>query len=155
MELTKLIDTAMKSGDSKIIAASEELVTEAFDFLKAHDESKYKCLVRDMHEIIHGPHYSEEFAEEDVAKLRYTDASGVEHKGPHWTKSQVVAATGNLEFPKGVTDCDKYVAFNAAYADFSKKFTEQQILDIAYLFFFKDEDWNGDGKIWHYMKSNK
>ena len=155
MELTKLIDTAMRSGDSKIIAKSEGLVAEAFDYLKEHAEHKYHCYVREMHEIVHGPHYDEEFAEEEVSKLRYTDAAGNEHRGPHWTKAQVVAATNGFEFPKGTTDCDKYVAFNAAYADFSKKFNDEQILNIAYLFFFKDEDWKGDGKIWTYMKSNQ
>lgn len=154
MELKKLLETAMKSGDEKMIAKSEGLVFEAMDYVKEHDPHKYECIVRGIHEAVHGHHYSEEFAEADVAKLRYTDASGIEHVGPHWTKSQVLSATSALEFPKGTTDCDKYVAFNAAYADFSKKFSEQQILDIAYLFFFKDEDWNGDGKIWSYMKLN-
>jgi hypothetical protein len=155
MELTKLIDTAMRGGDSKVIAESEELVEKAFDYLKEHDEQYYHCLVREMHEIVNGPHYDEVFAEEDVAKLRYTDAAGNEHKGPHWTKAQITSATSAFDFPKGTTDCDKYVAFNAAYADFSKKFTEAQILDIAYLFFFKDEDWKGSGKVWSYMGSNR
>ena len=45
MELTKLIDTAMRSGDSKMIAKSEGLVAEAFDYLKEHDEHKYHCYV--------------------------------------------------------------------------------------------------------------
>lgn len=154
MELKKLLETAMKSGDEKMIAKSEGLVFEAFDFVQAHDPHKYEEIVRGIHESVHGKHYSEELADADVAKLRYTDASGVEHVGPHWTKAQILSATSALEFPKGTTDCDKYVAFNAAYADFSKKFSEQQILDIAYLFFFKDEDWKGDGKIWAYMNLN-
>lgn len=154
MELEKLIETAMKSGDSKVIAKSESLVMEALEFVKEHDSHKYEELRRGMHELVYGCHYSPETAEEDVAKLHYTDADGVAHSGPHWTKEQIVSATASLDFPKGTTDCDKYVAFNAAYADFSKKFSDAQILDIAYLFFFKDEDWKGDGKIWAYMGLN-
>ena len=83
------------------------------------------------------------------------DASGNALEGPHWTKAQILSATSALEFPKGTTDCDKYVAFNAAYADFCKKFSEEQIIYIAYLFYFKDEDWKSEGKVWSYMKSNR
>ena len=68
MELIKLIETAMKGSDSKVIAKSEELVADAFDFLKEHDARKYDCLVREMHETIYGPHYTEDYAEADVAK---------------------------------------------------------------------------------------
>ena len=155
MELVNLIETAMRGSDSNVIAKAEAIVEHAFDHLKHCDEHEYESLVRDMHEAVHGPHYTEEFAEKDVAKLRYTDAAGNSYQGPHWTKAQVIAATNGFEFPKGTTDCDKYVAFNAAYADFSKKFDDNQILHIAYLFFFKDEDWKGEGKIWSYMRSNQ
>lgn len=155
MELVKLIETAMRGNDSKVIASSEKVVKEAFDHLRECDEQKYEELVRDMHEALYGPHYTEAIADIDVANLRYTDAAGNAYQGPHWTKAQVLAATSGLEFPKGTTDCDKYVAFNAAYADFSKKFDDAQILNIAYLFFFKDEDWKGDGKIWTYMRTNQ
>lgn len=155
MELVKLIETAMRGSDSKVIAEAEEIVAKAFNHLKECDEHEYECLVRDMHEAIYGPHYTEDFAEKDVAKLSYTDAAGNKYQGPHWTKAQVIGATSGLEFSKGTTDCDKYVAFNAAYADFSKKFDDAQIIHIAYLFFFADEDWKGDGKIWSYMRSNQ
>lgn len=154
MELGKLIETAMKSSDSKMIAKSESLVMGAFDFMREHDIHKYDKLVREMHETVHGPHYSEDYAEQDVAKLRYTDAAGNVHSGPHWTKAQVIAATSGLEFPKGTTDCDKYVAYNATYADFSKEFNDEQILKMAYRFWFADEDWHGEGKIWEYMSLN-
>lgn len=108
-----------------------------------------------MQEASYGPHYTEEFAEIDVAKLKYTDASGNVVIDPHWTKSQILSATTAYKFPAGTTECDKYVVFNAAYADFSSKFTNEQILDIAYLFFFKEEDWKSEGKIWTYMRSNR
>ena len=155
MELVKLIETAMKSGDAKVVARSESLVSEILDHIKVQDPKKYDCYYREMHEIINGPHYTEELAEEDVKALRYTDASGNALEGPHWTKAQILSATSALEFPKGTTDCDKYVAFNAAYADFCKKFSEEQIIYIAYLFYFKDEDWKSEGKVWSYMKSNR
>lgn len=155
MELIKLIGTAMRGSDSKVIAKAEELVEKAFEHLQKCDEDEYDHLVREMHETVHGPHYNESYAEEDVSKLHYTDASKTEHVGPHWTKAQVVAATSSFEFPKGTTDCDKYVAFNATYADFCKDFTEEQILKMGYRFWFADEDWKSEGKIWHYMNLNR
>lgn len=155
MELVKSIELAMRGNDSKVIAKAEKVAEEAFMLLKENHEHDYNRLSRDMHEVLYGPHYTEETAEEDVAKLKYTDAAGVKHEGPHWTKAEILDATKSLPFPNGTTDCDKYVAYNAAYADFSKKFADSQILDIAYLFYFTDEDWNGSGKIWRYMKLNQ
>lgn len=67
---------------------------------------------------------------------------------------QIETATQGKKFPDGTTPWDRYVAYNAAYADFSKKFDDEQVLDIAYLFFFADEDWNGKGKVWEYMSLN-
>ena len=83
-----------------------------------------------------------------------TDAAGNEHLGAYWTMEQIETATQGKKFPDGTTPWDRYVAYNAAYADFSKKFDDEQVLDIAYLFFFADEDWNGKGKIWEYMSLN-
>lgn len=155
MELVKLIETAMRGSDEKVIKKSEEIVSHAFEHLKECDPSKYEHYTREMHEVVNGPHYNEVFAEEDVAKIYYTNAAKEEFRGPHWTKAQIVAATANVPFPKGTTDCDKYVAYNAAYADFCKDFTDDQILKIAYRMWFADEDWKKEGKIWHYMNLNR
>jgi hypothetical protein len=38
------------------------------------------------------------------------------------------------------------------YSDLGKKFSDGEILDIAYVFFFSDED-SPEGKIWRYMKA--
>lgn len=150
-----MIETVMKSGDSKAIEKSEALVSEALEYVKKHSPETYDNIVRGVHETVCGKHYSEEFAKEDVAKLHYSDQTGAEHNGPHWTFAEVMSATSKYDFPKGTTDWDKYVAFNAAYADYNTKFTDAQILDIGYLSYFKDEDWKSDGKIWDYMNLNR
>lgn len=82
------------------------------------------------------------------------DAKGVKREGPHWTMEQIKEATATQVFPVDVTDYDKYVAYNATYADFCKEFCECEILKMAHLFWFADEDWNNDTactKIWDYM----
>jgi hypothetical protein len=115
----------------------------------------YECLVRKLSEKLYGKHYSEESAMRDVFKMHYTDANGKEYHGPHWTIEQVQAATAGKHFDDEVTKHDKFVAYNATYADLCKILTEDQILKVAYAFWFDDEDWNGEGKIWEYMSINK
>ena len=130
------------------------LAEDVMDYLQETDPDKYDCFLRKFNEIFNGKHYNEEFAMEDVGKLRYTDKEGNEHTGAHWTLDEVETATQGKKFPEGTTLWDKYVAYNAAYADFCKKFDDEQVMDIAYLFFFADEDWNGKGKVWEYMSMN-
>jgi hypothetical protein len=115
----------------------------------------YECLVRRLSEKLYGKHYSEESAMRDVFKMHYTDASGKEYHGPHWTVEQVESVTTGKQFPDGTTKYDKFVAYNAFYADLCKVLPEEHILKAAYAFWFADEDWKGEGKIWEYMSMNK
>ena len=97
-------------------------------------------------------HFDKETAEEAVKKIYYTTADGVEHHGGHWSLRQVLKITEDLQFKECVTDYDKYVAFNAAYADFNKVFPTEQIIQAAHAFFFADED-APCNKIWLYMNA--
>ena len=62
-------------------------------------------------------HFDKESAEGAVSRIYYTTKDGTEHHGPNWSMEQVLEATKGLQFKPCVTDYDKYVAFNAAYAD--------------------------------------
>lgn len=115
----------------------------------------YEKIIHEIHEKITGPHYDKAWADIEVQNLEYTNREKQHASGPHWTMEQVLEATRGKSFPSNTTEWDKYVAYNAAYADFCTKFDDQQILDIAFLFFFADEDWTSEGKIWHYMAANK
>lgn len=115
----------------------------------------YECLVRRLSEQLHGKHYCEESAMRDVYKIHYTDPSGKEYRGPHWTVEQVETVTAGKKFPEGTTRWDKYIAYNNTYADLCKVLSEEQILKTAYALWFADEDWKSDGKIWDYMGMNK
>ena len=155
MDYRSMIETAVKNGGGeKAMWKSVGITEQALEYIKEHDQTMYECLIRKLHEDLCGAHYDKEFAEADVEKIRYTDAAGNEHHGAYWTVEQIETATQSKKFPDGTTPWDRYVAYNAAYADFSKKFDDEQVLDIAYLFFFADEDWNGKGKVWEYMSLN-
>lgn len=153
MRYKKMIEDARQKG-----VASEESMWKSVADMDAMLESMkdthpemYWDMMRKTHENLYGPHYDEDFAEYDISKMESTDNSGMRKKGAHWSKDEVKAATMGKPFPSGTTDCDKWVAYNAAWHDFHKNFDDGQILDIAYLFFFADEDWHGEGKIWDYM----
>lgn len=99
-------------------------------------------------------HFDKESAEDAVKRIYYTTKDSVEHYGAHWSMEQVLEITSKFSFKKCVTDYDKYVAFNAAYADLNKTLTTELIIDTAFAFFFEDED-APCNKIWLYMQSFK
>lgn len=97
-------------------------------------------------------HFDKETAEAAVKRIYYTTKDGVEHHGAHWSLEQVLEATKDLQFKECVTDYDKYVAFNAAYADLNKVLSTELIIETGHAFFFEDED-APCNKIWVYMES--
>lgn len=100
----------------------------------------------------HDGHFTEESAKEAVKNIRYTDKFGIVQTGAHWDLSQVKEATQNVSMPDGTTEWDKWVAYNAIYADLCRVLPDEQLLKVAYEFFFNDEDYVGnDSKIWRYV----
>ena len=152
MDYKKMImDYAKNGGDEKKMWASVDVTEMAMEYIKEHAPEKYECLMRKLHEALYGKHYCEEFALHDVAQMHSTGADGAKHVGAHWTVDQIEAATKGLAFPAGTTKWDKYVAFNAFANDLGGVLTDELVLKAAYAFWFDDEDWSGEGKIWDYM----
>ena len=95
-----------------------------------------------------GGHYDEEFARHDISKML--------PRGEYWSLKQVEDATKGMSFPQGTTPCDKWVAFNAFANDLDGVLSDEDIIKVAYAFWFADKDWVGKwGKIWTYMCSNQ
>jgi hypothetical protein len=97
-------------------------------------------------------HFGKEDAERAVERIYYTDKEGKRHEGAHWSLQEVEELTAGTDFKECVTAYDKWVAYNAAYADLCKAFGEEDIIAAATAFFFEDED-APCGKIWLYMQS--
>ena len=126
MDYKKMITTFAESGgDEKKMWRSVDVTAEAMEYLEEMAPDKYECLMRKLSEALYGKHYSEELAHADVAKLHYTDKSGVKHTGAHWTVEEIEAAVAGKTFDKSVTKWDRYVGYNAAYADFCSKFDDE------------------------------
>lgn len=142
---------ASNGGDEKKMWAAVAVTSKAMDLVKETHPEKYECYMRELSEILNGKHYTEELAKHDVAMMHSTDANGNKHSGAHWSSDEIESAVSGLTFPKGTTPWDRYVAYNATFHDYNKVLTEEQILEAAYAFWFADEDWNSDGKIWDYM----
>lgn len=156
MNYRAMIETAVKSGHGeKAMWASVDVTSELMEHLEHKHPELYEHYMRKSYEAINGKHYNRHFAEEDVAKLHSTDKDGKEHHGAYWTIEQIKEATADKKFHASTTDWDKYVGYNAAWHDFCKKFEDKDILTIAYLFFFADEDWKGESKVWEYMSLNR
>lgn len=99
-------------------------------------------------------HFDESSAKEAVSWIRYTDRDGKERHGAHWSLEDILDATGQMSFSDGVTQWDKYVAFNSMYADLCRVLPPEDILKAAYAFYFGDED-APEGKVWRYMDAMK
>ena len=154
MNYKEMIELAQSRGrgTEQAMLKSIDSISNMLCSLAKHDKKAYWCFMRNQHEILYNYHYSPEFAEWDVGKLEWMGKDGQKHCGAHWTIEEIVSATKGLTFPNGTTDCDKYVAFNVAYSDFCKDYSETEIIKIAHQFFFNDSD-APEGKVWHYVKA--
>lgn len=162
MKYIQLIEQARAHGvasEKKMWSAIEQLSCD-LAMMEADHPDIYWRVLRNQHAVLYDRHYSEKFANHDVNRLEYgePDAEGLPTKhGAHWSRAQIVEATKGMKFHQKVNEWDKYVAFNAMYADLCADMTEGEILKAAYLFYFCDKDWQTDGdctKIWDYMSSH-
>lgn len=155
MTYKEMIELAQSKGltsEQKMWQSVDDL-DEILCRVKAEHPEMYWSFMRKQHGVLYGGHYSEEFAEHDVKCLMYKDEDGKEHHGAHWSREQIMHATEGKTFPQGTTDCDKWVAYNVIYSDLNRVLSEEKMLEVAYEFFFRDDDfdYSNGSKIWHYM----
>lgn len=154
MNFEKLINRAKEQGiinDPKMVAAVSAMTPMLTLLAKEHPD-EYNKFVRTQYETMYGRHYNEEFAKEDADNLVYTNRQGEQRQGAHWTRDQVLDATKRFTFSPEVTEWDKYVAFNAFFADTNQDLEDELVLKAAYRFYFCDQDWpSKNTKIWDCM----
>lgn len=155
MNYREMVDHAKKAGvtNEKTMWESIDAFSELLEELKESHPKMYWDFMRVQHGIMYHGHYDEGFAMYDVSQLSYTSKTGEKRQGAYWTADQIESATMGMKFPQGTTKWDRYVAFNAAYSDFSKNFEDGDIIKAAHDFYFADEDWPTETKVWDYMSS--
>lgn len=160
MKYIQLIEQARSHG-----MATEKKMREALELLScdlkkmaADSPALYQGLLRNQHAVFYDRHYSEAMANHDVNQLVYSDYDDEGcpiGKGNHWSCVRIAELTKDLKFHPKVNDWDKYVAFNAMYADLCANMSEEEIIKAAYAFFFCDTDWqpmeDDCTKIWDYV----
>lgn len=148
-----MVELAKEQGiaNEKTMWNSIDSLSDMLCLMRKEHPDKYWAFMREQHGIMYGNHYDKEFAEWDVSHIAYTNKAGDKKSGAYWTIEQIEQATAGMKFPAGTTKWDKYVAFNNAYADYSKKFEDAEVLQIGYLMFFADDDWGSSTKVWEYM----
>ena len=152
MKFSEMIQEAKAKGlttETMMWESVEDLDVMLCQMKKEHPK-EYWMFLRKQHGRLFRNHYDEKFAEHDVENLMWTDREGHKHNGAYWSCSQIKEATKDMIFPSGTTEHDKYVAYNATYADICRVLDEEIILKVAHQFWFADED-APDGKIWLYM----
>lgn len=144
----KMIEDAQAKGlgSEKTMWKGVEDIDEMLCVVKKEHPEMYWKFIRKQHGLLYGGHYTEDFAKWDVEQMKPL--------GVYWSKSQIEEATKGMTFPGGVTACDKFVAFNASANDLKHVLTDEQILKVAFAFWFEDKDWKGKNKIWEYMCLN-
>jgi hypothetical protein len=154
MNYKQMIANARTAGvaNEKAMYAGIDRVDTLLSALEKEHPHEYWKFMRSTHEDLYGPHYDEEFANWDVSQMHSTDKEGKQYTGAHWTRSEIEAATASKSFPKGTTKCDLYVVYNAMWHDMHKLYSDAEILDMAYLFYFADED-APSGKVWKYINA--
>ena len=158
LQLLKQARTHGVTSEKKMWASIEQL-SKDLDVLRGIPSGNdiYWRILRNQHAILYDRHYTEQYANYDVENLEYLDSEGKPCHGPHWTRAEIVEATKSMKFHSKVNDWDKYVAFNAMYADLCADMDDAAILKAAYLFYFCDKDWQSNDdctKIWDYMTSH-
>ena len=154
MNYKKMIANARANGvaNEKAMYAGISRVDTLLSTLEKEHPQEYWKFMRATHEDLYGPHYDEEFAMWDVSQMHYTDKEGKQYSGAHWTISEIETATAGKTFPKGSTKHDLYVGYNSMWHDMHKIYSDAEILDMAYLYFFADED-APSGKVWRYINA--
>jgi hypothetical protein len=127
----------------------------------------YWEMMRRTHEMMYGKHYDKEYAEWEVEQMHHKAPDGKMYKGEHWTMDQTtgVMMKYKMKLSTEITPCDFYVALNAEWHDYicwakehfpNEADAENAIIEMAVRFWFMDDEWGDNCKVWEYFrKKNK
>lgn len=142
-----------KDKNMKVI----QVASKHFRRMKEIEPEMCEEMLREIHEIYCGPHYTKFFAVMDVKEMHHTDRNGNEVMGEHWSIDEAKMKMKEHNLPKDVNEYDFYVAINANYHDKVKLFEswfgadkEKKVIEDAINFYFHDED-APEGKVFHYI----
>lgn len=151
-------------GDEKIMYGSVDIIDDMLEEMKEHHPDKYWEVMRSTHELIYGKHFDKEYAEWEVAQMHHKGDDGKVHRGEHWTIEQTteVMQLYKSKLPAEITAGDFYVALNTEWHDYicwamehypSEGEADNAIIEMAVRFWFLDDDWGDNIKVWEYFRA--
>jgi hypothetical protein len=157
MKYKEMLEDARQHGinSEKAMYKSIEDIDDLLCIVKEHDKQAYWDFIMTTYGTLYSNHFeTEDFARWFVDRMESTQSDGSKLRGQYWDCEQVYEAYRGMgiSIPSEVTKLDLYVAANAAKHDFGSKFSDEQVLEIAYLFYFADEDFPTNDKIFRYME---
>lgn len=105
-------------------------------------------------------HFSESEAKDIVSKMYHIEG-GRKYIGEKFNmdKSKEICERYRGMIPSHITLCDLYIALNSQYHDYCMLFKswfnsdiEARIIESAIYYWFKDCDYKGTNKVYHYFK---
>lgn len=149
-------------NDESVMWGSIEMWDKHLEEMREHHPEKYWAIMRDTHELMYGKHFDKEYAEWQVERMHHKCGDKV-YKGEHWTYEQTseVMTKYRSMLPSDITPCDFYVALNSQWHDYqcwakehfpNEADAENAIIEMAVRFWFMDDDWKGNTKVWEYFR---
>lgn len=149
-------------NDDNVMWGSIEMWDKHLEEMREPHPDKYWDIMRKTHEMMYGKHFDKEYAEWEVEKMHHKGKDGRVYKGERWSHDDTTAVMAKYRnvLPPEITPCDFYVALNATWHDYTcwarEKFpteteAEGAIIEMAVRFWFQDEDWGDNDKVWEYF----
>ena len=150
-------------NDDNVMWGSVEMWDKHLEEMREHHPDKYWEKMRDTHELMFGKHFDKSFAEWQVEQMHHKGTDGKVYKGEHWSYEQTteVMQKYKAKLSSEITPCDFYVALNTQWHDYicwakehfeSEVDAELAIVEMAVRFWFMDDDWDGNTKVWRYFR---
>lgn len=158
-----VVDNLAKfKGDEKVMRQSVKLVSDLLEKMREPHPEIYWEFMRDHHEILFGKHFNKDYAEWEVEQMHHKCGDKV-YKGEHWTYEQTADVMSGYKatLPAEITPCDFYVALNSQWHDYhclmkalfpTEEEAEKAIIESAVVFWFKDDDYPTNDKVWCYFR---
>ena len=150
-------------NDDNVMWGSIEMWDKHLEEMREPHPDMYWEIMRNTHEMMYGKHFDKEYAEWEVEQMHHKSPDGKVYKGEHWTMEETtgVMMKYKMKLSPEITPCDFYVALNATWHDYicwakehfpNEADAENAIIEMAVRFWFMDDDWDGNTKVWCYFR---
>lgn len=153
MNYKDMVKNAPKKSE-QIMWESVEAFSDLLEKLKVSHPDMARAFLMKEHERMYGPHFDEAMARETVDGMYHKNSKGEVVKGEAVSPEDAMVLIDGID---GAEDMawDAYVGANGMMHDLARSsMSSRQIMDLARVFWFEDDDFPGESKVfWYY--SNK